>query len=97
VTLCRTLDVDGLAFRSSHFHMAALARRHLRFLDPGDQDRFRRILALTQGQTLAQASRSVAAGEVVDPGPPPRALRWVDVPMVVPVSPRLKRRLDEPG
>jgi acetoin utilization deacetylase AcuC-like enzyme len=96
VTLCRTLALDGLAFRSSHFHMAALARRHLRFLDPGDQDRFRKILSLTQDQTLAQASRSVAAGEVVDPGPPPRPLRWVEVPMVVPVSPRLKRRMGTP-
>ena len=93
VTLCRTLALDGLAFRSSHFHMAALARRHLRFLDPGDQDRFQRILALTQDQTLAEASRSVAAGEVVDPGPPPQPLRWVEVPMVVPVSRRLKQQL----
>jgi acetoin utilization deacetylase AcuC-like enzyme len=93
VTLCRETGLDGLAFRSSHFHMAALARRHLRFLHPGDEARFHRILALTDGMSLSEASRAVAAGTVMDPGPPPRPLHWVEVPMVVPVSPRLRRYL----
>lgn len=97
VTLCRNLELDGLTFRSSHFHMAALARRHLRFLSIEDEDRFRRILDLGRGRLLGDLSQAVATGEVVDPGPPPERLRWVEVPMVVPVSSRLKRRLDIGG
>lgn len=94
VTRCRALGLDGLTFRSSHFHMAALARRHLHFLHPEAEERFRRILDLAGGRPLAQLSRDVAAGEIADPGPPRRTLRWMDVDMVVPVTPRLKRRLE---
>jgi acetoin utilization deacetylase AcuC-like enzyme len=95
VTLCRELEMDGLGFRSSHLHIAVLAHRHLRFLDPADAQRFEKIREATRGMTLAEASRAVAAGEVRDPGSG-TSLRWVDVHMVVPVSDRLRRHLD-PG
>jgi hypothetical protein len=94
VTLCRDAELDGLAFRSSHFHVATLARRHLRFLRPGDEARFRAIAKATRGLSLSEAARAVAEGRVRDEeaGEP---VRWVDVPMVVPTSPDLKILMGE--
>lgn len=94
VTLCRELELDGLGFRSSLFHVAALARRHLRFLKDDDRQAFERILAATEGASLGETSRAVAAGEVRDPVTG-RELRWTDVRMVLPVSARLRHRLDD--
>lgn len=96
VSVCRDLGLDGLGFRSSHFHMAELARRHLRFLRWGDADRFRRIRQVLRGMSLADASRAVARGTVTDPSTG-EALEWADVPMIVPVSDRLRRYLREGG
>jgi hypothetical protein len=95
VTLCGELGLEGMGFRSSHFHIAALARRHLAFLREGDEERFHRILRETEGLPLGEVAAAVEAGRVVDPntGEP---LRWVDVPMVVPVGDRLRHRLAGP-
>ena len=92
ITLCRDLEFDGLTFRSSHFHMAVLARRHLEFLRPDDQERFERIRQLTADLPLAEASRRVEAGEVRDPDTG-QVLRWSGVQMVVPVGERGRARL----
>jgi acetoin utilization deacetylase AcuC-like enzyme len=93
VTLCRELGMDGMGFRSSHFHMAVLSRRHLRFLRPEDEARFRAIRAQVRGLSLAAAARAVAEGTVSDPETG-ETLRWIDVPMVVPVSDEMRRRMD---
>jgi acetoin utilization deacetylase AcuC-like enzyme len=92
VTICREAELDGLAFRSSHFHVATLARRHLRFLRSGDEARFRAIAEATRGLSLSDAARAVAEGRIrnEETGDP---VRWVDVPMVVPTSPELKVRM----
>jgi acetoin utilization deacetylase AcuC-like enzyme len=92
VTLCRDAGLDGLAFRSSHFHVATLARRHLRFLRPEDEARFRAIADATRGLSLSEVAGAVAEGWIRDEetGEP---VRWVDVPMVVPTSPDLKARM----
>lgn len=92
VTLCRELELDGLTFRSSHYHMAVLARRHLEFLHPADEERFERIRKLTRGLPLAEVSRRVEAGELHDPATG-EVLRWSGVQMVVPVGERGRARL----
>jgi acetoin utilization deacetylase AcuC-like enzyme len=91
-TVCRETGLDGLGFRSSHFHIAVLGRRHLRFLSPEDAGHFHRIADRVRGLPLGEAARRVAEGRVSDPetGDP---LRWIDVPMVVPVSERMRRTL----
>jgi acetoin utilization deacetylase AcuC-like enzyme len=94
VTLCREWDLDGFAFRSSLFHIAVLARRHLRFLDPEDRARFQALRRATQGLSLAEAARAVEEGRVVDEETG-EAIRWTDVIMAVPVSPRLERVLKD--
>lgn len=92
MTLCDELGLDGLGFRSSHFYIAALARRHLRFLRSGDEARYRVIQEATEGKILSEASRMVERGDVVDPFTG-EVLRWMDVPMVVPLSVRMKELL----
>ncbi len=93
VTLCREEGLDGLSFRSSHFHIAVIAERHLRFVREADRRRFRWIRQATSDLTLGEAARAVAEGQVADPrtGQP---VRWSDVLMVVPVSQELERALD---
>ncbi len=96
VTLCRKLELDGLGFVSSHFHVAALARRHLSFLRARDEARFRRIVDERGERGLAELSAAVEEGRFEDPttGEP---LRWLEVPMVVPLSKRLEEHLEERG
>lgn len=92
VTLCRDAELDGLSFRSSHWHMAALARRRLRFPDPDDGRRFRVIQEATRGMSLSAATRAVDEARVVDRRTG-RPVPWAEVLMVVPVAADLDERL----
>ncbi len=93
VTLCGDEGLDGLSFRSSHFHIAVVAERHLRFMREADRRRFEWIRRATSELGLGQAARAVEEGRVVErrTGEP---VRWSDVLMVVPVSQALKGALD---
>jgi len=92
VTLCRDAELDGLSFRSSHWHMAALARRRLRFPDPDDGRRFQVIQEATRGMSLSAATRAVDEARVVDRRTG-RPVPWAEVLMVVPVAADLDERL----
>lgn len=94
VSLCRELELDGVGFRSSHFHIAAIGRRYLHFLDPGCAAKFEALSRAVAGLDLPAASRAVAEGRVVDraTGEP---VRWGEVAMVLPVTDRLRAWLDE--
>ncbi len=88
ITLCEEMELDGLSFRSSHYHIAAIARRHLRFVDSRDRALFEGIREATRGLTLSETVRALEEGRIVDvaSGDP---VVWTDILMVVPVSPRL--------
>lgn len=88
ITLCEEMEFDGLSFRSSHYHIAAIARRHLRFVDSGDRALFEGIREATRGLTLSETARALEAGRILDPSSAVPVV-WTDVLMVVPVSPRL--------
>lgn len=94
VSLCRELGFDGVGLRSSHFHIAVIGRRHLRFLEPEDAAKFEAVSRAVAGLELPTAARAVAEGRVVDraTGEP---VRWSEVAMVLPVSDRLRSRLEE--
>jgi acetoin utilization deacetylase AcuC-like enzyme len=77
VTLCRALELDGILFRTDHWHVAALARRHLRFLSEEDARRFARVHETTRGLSLLEAGAAAA---------------WEEVPMVIPVGKGLDGR-----
>ncbi len=94
VIACREAGLDGVAFRSAHFHVATLARRRFRFLEPRLQIRFDAIMEATESLGLAEASHLVAQGRVRDAvtGEP---VAWQEATMMLPVTDRLERWLEE--
>lgn len=96
VLLCEREALDGLTFRPSHFHLAGLARRHATFLHPEHAAVFTALAELFASYPLAEASRLVAEGRVVNEknGQP---VQWEAFPMVVPVSHRLQALVSGPA
>lgn len=92
VLLCENLTLDGLYFRPSHFHLAALARRHATFLRPEHEALFIALQQLLAGKSLAEASQLVAAGRVLD-GQTGQPVLWEAFPMVLAVSPSLQAQV----
>ena len=93
VLACDRLQLDGLLFVPSHYHTAAAGRKTLRFLDPADEGLFRALHRALKELPLADATRAVDERRVVDAttGEP---FTWQPMPMVVPVSDRLRTLAD---
>lgn len=93
VMMCERLELDGLLFSPAHYHVAAQAHGLLNFLDPVDEARYSAINAAVTQMDLARATQLVHGGGLVDKhtGEP---VRWVSVPMALPVSDRLKTRFE---
>ncbi|MEJ2184419.1 MAG: histone deacetylase [Gemmatimonadota bacterium] len=94
IIACREAGLDGVAFRSSHFHVATLARRRFRFMDPRLQIRFDAIMEAGESLSLAESSHAVAEGRVreANTGDP---VAWPEATMILPVAHRLERWLEE--
>ncbi|HYO12380.1 MAG TPA: histone deacetylase [Thermoanaerobaculia bacterium] len=94
VLACDRLQLDGLLFVPSHYHTASAGRKTLRFLDPADEGLFRSLHRALQDLPLAEATRAVDQRRVVDAatGEP---FTWQPMPMVVPVSGRLRTRMED--
>lgn len=58
------LELDGVAFRPSWFHMAYVVRHDARFVDPARQGRFEALLRDLSSLPLLEATRMVADGRV---------------------------------
>lgn len=93
VLACDRLQLDGLLFVPSHYHTAAAGRKTLRFLDPADEGLFRALHQTLKELPLAEATRTVDERKVVDAatGEP---FTWQPMPMVVPISDRLRAMMD---
>ncbi|HET9208918.1 MAG TPA: histone deacetylase [Thermoanaerobaculia bacterium] len=92
VLACDRLQLDGLLFMPSHYHIAVHGRKTMRFLNPADEGLYRALEAPLQGLSLAAAAEAVAAGRVQDTatGQP---FVWQPAPMVFPVSERLREQV----
>ena len=95
ILLCEELGLDGVAFAPAHYYMAALGSRVLRFLEPGAEAHLRALRALFGDLPLAEAGRLLDAGEVRDERG--AVVRWEPRPMVIPVSSRLRARVEGPA
>ena len=96
VLICDRLHLDGIHFVPSHYHLTAQSRRFLRFLDAADEGRFRAVQRAVAGLSLGDATRALDAGRLVDEttGQP---FRLPPMPMVLPVSNGLRRRVEGEG
>jgi hypothetical protein len=94
--MCERLELDGVLFVPAHYHLVSQGLRHLAFLDPVDAARFAAYREALAGLPLAQATHAAENGRVVDAktGQP---AHWRPVPMVIPVSKRLRDRLASPS
>ena len=92
VLACDRLQLDGLLFVPSHYHIAVHGRKTMRFLDPIDEGLYRALEAALRGLSLAAAAEAVAAGRVVD-GATGQLFAWRPAAMVFPVSERLREQV----
>ena len=92
VMLCERLGLDGIVFSPSHYHLAVQSRRHLWFLDPLDEARFRSMRNALGDLPLSRATRVVHDGHLVDERTNEPA-GWIPAPRVLPVSDRLKQKV----
>ena len=94
VQVCERLHLDGLVFTPSHYHVAAQSGRYLRFLRPDDAATFDALGDALAGLPLAEASRAVDEGRVVDAGSG-EPFRWRRMPMAVVAGDALARHFDD--
>jgi acetoin utilization deacetylase AcuC-like enzyme len=92
VLACDRLQLDGVLFVPAYFHTAAQGRKALRFLDPEHEGLFRALREPLESLRLADATRAVAEGRVIDAaaGQP---FAWPPMPMVLPVTDALRGRV----
>lgn len=68
--MAKRLDLEGVAFQPSWYHMAYTARHTARFVDPARQGRFEAMVRDLRGLTLLEATRAIAEGTVKLNGAP---------------------------
>lgn len=95
VLMCERLALDGVLFVPAHYHLVSQGLRHLAFLDPVDAARYEAYRAALAALPLAEATHAAENGQVIDETTGEPAL-WQPVPMVIPVSQRLRERLTSP-
>jgi acetoin utilization deacetylase AcuC-like enzyme len=89
VLVCDRLQLDGLLFVPSRYHVAAQGRKTMRFLEPAAEGLYRALQKALQGLSLATAAEAVETGRVVDTATG-KPFAWNPVPIVFPVSDRLR-------
>lgn len=81
--MSQRLQLAGVAFRPSWFHMAWAARHASRFVDPARQGRFDALIRDSRHLSLLDATRAIAEGRVTLNGEPytweaDEMVRWRD-------------------
>ncbi len=93
VVVCEKLGLDGIMFVPAHYYMAALGRRHLRFVKAEDAAIYDALSEAVSELDLAAATRAIDQGRVVEVVSGNQAT-WHTPQMILPVSRRLDRRFD---
>jgi acetoin utilization deacetylase AcuC-like enzyme len=92
ILVCEELEIDGISFIPSHFHLAAKGKKYLWFVDPQDEAWFQAVAEALGELPLKESTLAVAAGRLVDrvSGEP---VPWRPMLMVLPTSEDLRRRV----
>jgi acetoin utilization deacetylase AcuC-like enzyme len=96
VLICEQIELDGIMFVPAHYYMAALGHRHLRFVHAADAAAFDAMQEAVNEQGLADATRLIEQGAVVDKATNV-PIKWHAPPMVLPVGRRLRQSLQGAG
>ena len=89
VVVGEVLDLDGIYYVPSSYHVAIQSRRRVRFLEPAHEAWMQALDQLFKGVSLAEASNAIADGRVQEMTTGYR-LKWKGYPMVLPVSDKLR-------
>jgi acetoin utilization deacetylase AcuC-like enzyme len=92
IVVAEVLELDGIYYVPSSYHVAIQSRRQVRFLEPEDEAMIQTLEELFSGLTLAEASNLIADGRVVEAASG-KVLEWQGYPMVLPVSDALRERV----
>jgi acetoin utilization deacetylase AcuC-like enzyme len=92
IVACERLQLDGLLFVPAHYNTASQGRKYLRLLEPVDEAFLRALEKAFHGLPLSEATHSVEQRRVVD-ARTGRAVAWRNMPMVYPVTDRLRSRV----
>lgn len=92
IVACDRLQLDGILFVPAHYNTASQGRKYLRFLEPADEAFLRSLETALHGLPLSEATHSVEQRRVVD-SRTGRAVAWRSMPMVYPVTDRLRERV----
>jgi acetoin utilization deacetylase AcuC-like enzyme len=95
IVVCERHRLDGIFFTTAHYHLAVQSRHLVTPLHAADEARIRAFSKALAGLSLAEATRAVAEGRVVDESTG-RPAEWLPIPSVVPVSERLKALVTGP-
>ncbi|HEY0554995.1 MAG TPA: histone deacetylase, partial [Thermoanaerobaculia bacterium] len=98
ILACDRLQLDGLLFVPSHYHVAVQGRKTMRFLNPDAEGVYRALEPALQGLSLSAAANALAAGRVIDTGDAGNRdksapFTWEPVAMTYPVSERLREQV----
>lgn len=85
VVLGERLELDGVRFTPSHYHLAALSRPLGSAPDPVDEGRFQALQHAVRELPLREAAIAVESGRILDRSTN-QPLKWDPKPLVVPVS-----------
>ncbi len=96
VAVCETHGLDGVFFVAAHYHIAMQSRRLVRPLRPAHEARLRALARALEGVPLAEATGAVDSGRVRDAATG-QAVAWEPIPTVLPVSARLRERVECPA
>ncbi len=95
VMLGEALQLDGIHYVPSTYHVAAQSRGFVYFLRPEDEALFQALEELLGEYPLAQASRWVDEGRILDAEG--EVFHWEGAPMVLPSSEAMQHRISGPG
>ncbi|MCP4570844.1 MAG: histone deacetylase [bacterium] len=93
IVVCERLELEGIVFTPSHYHLARLARPLARFLDPEMEGRCRAVDRVVRHLRLDEAVAAVEGGCVFDTVTN-KTVRWEPSPLVIPVSRELKTQFE---
>jgi len=93
VVICERLDLDGITFTPSHFHLASLARPVGYCADPVAEARFHAVRSAVKGLHLDEAATAVEGGLIRNQRTG-RSLVWEPARLVIPVTEQMKRHFD---